>query len=821
MFIIQAFFIFILSYLVYRVFPLLALGDYFLVTGGITSNIYLLIPVLTIICAIFLTVVTLMIRRFRAVFIFALTVCSLIFVQNIFLKADGEINNYILLCVIFALIIAPFLSVLLLHIIKKSDIEREIKGAIAARNIKGDKYKFWYQAAVAVFMGIAAMLLIGCMDSALFFNILAPYKYSEDDGHVAYQVYFFVCWVPMVIGYTLIIILIRKLVTSHSVWVIIATWAVSSSAIFCAFILNNAYNINSFLVPGIYIGEVHFLLYPVLAIFFALGALFAHIHTVILKRMKKAEELLPEETLQKSANAKKVNKTFILTMALVAAGYTTFCFIFASHVNAKDFETKGNILTKYNGSTILLKIPQNIGGNTITAIGDRAFAVEGMDEITDYYYPPDYHKPTTMIIVSEGVTTIGENAFVGTDVYTVKLPKSVKSIGAGAFAASNICKIKLPKNVTKIAEETFLNCTYLRAIKLDKNIVSIGKKSFQGSGIVSITIPEGVTVISEDAFGGCPNLQSVNLPKSIKKIAANAFANCPNLRKINLHQQETYIHPSAFVGSNNVIFSQPKSANSVTTKDLSVINGSIVEYTGLAKNLVIPKDIDGVKIFSMAANLFENNSRLLTVDIQADLDYISNKAFKDCVNLREVTLPESILSIEGWAFSGCKSLEKINIPKNIIVINSGTFNGCEELEYIALPEKIGKIGASAFYNCFKLDLKLPNATKVIGENAFTCCRELTTDIPLSIERIDDGAFLGCDYLAEKVTIGKNAKYIGSEAFKNSGVRQMTFLNNTVEISSNAFGIPEPRNIPVFICKKGSTAANCHTEIRKLSYGYHQ
>jgi len=829
MFIIHEIVIFGLSYLVYTVFPLLALNDYFLVTSGVTSNIYLLITVLTLICAIFLTVVALMVRYCRTLFIFLLSIFALFFVEGIFLKADGEISNYTLLCVMFALIIAPFLSVLLLHIIKKSDIERKIKRAIATKAIRDGKYKFWYQAIVAVLMAVAATLLIGCIDSAFLYHQFAPYKHSEDDGHVVYQVYFFICWVPVVIGYALTIILVRKLIKTRAIWVIIAVWVLSSLAIYSAFAFTNFYsyyNLNSFLIPYIFIAEAGIWVFPALAVFCALGALFAHIHMILLKSAEKeeiriAEKTSAEEVLRKSARDTRARRIFIVVMALVAIGYTLFCFSFASRVNEKDFEIKGNTLTKYNGRTVLLKIPANIGGNAVTAIGDRAFAVEEMDESEGYYYPPDYHEPTTMIIVSEGITTIGENAFAGTDIFTVKLPSSVKNIGAGAFAASNIYKIELPKNITEIADRAFLNCVNLRAITLGENITHIGKKSFQGSGLVSITIPEGVKVISEDAFWDCPNLQSVDLPKSVIKIEAKAFADCPNLRKINLHAQDTDIHPSAFVGSTNVTFSQPKSANSVTTKEFNIINGSIVKYTGTAENLIIPREIDGVKIVAMAANLFENNHRLITVDIQADLDHVGNKAFKDCVNLREVTLPDSVLNIEGWSFSGCKALKKINIPKNITVINSGVFSNCEELEYLVLPEKLEKIGVNAFYNCANLDLKLPKSTKVIDESGFYCCRNITTDIPPNIVSIGHYAFAGCYNLPDNVTIGKNAQYIGEEAFRNCGVRQVTFLNSTVKIDDDAFNVHWDNDLlPVFICKKGSTADKFHKAAKRPAKKYY-
>ncbi len=36
--------------------------------------------------------------------------------------------------------------------------------------------------------------------------------------------------------------------------------------------------------------------------------------------------------------------------------------------------------------------------------------------------------------------------------------------------------------------------------------------------------------------------------------------------------------------------------------------------------------------------------------------------FKDCINLKEIYVPKSVITIGEGAFSGCTNLEKITIP---------------------------------------------------------------------------------------------------------------------------------------------------------------
>ncbi len=52
---------------------------------------------------------------------------------------------------------------------------------------------------------------------------------------------------------------------------------------------------------------------------------------------------------------------------------------------------------------------------------------------------------------------------------------------------------------------------------------------------------------------------------------------------------------------------------------------------------------------------------------------IGDDAFKDCVNLTSVTIPESVISIGYAAFSGCDSLTDVTIPKSVTSIKEKAF----------------------------------------------------------------------------------------------------------------------------------------------------
>lgn len=59
---------------------------------------------------------------------------------------------------------------------------------------------------------------------------------------------------------------------------------------------------------------------------------------------------------------------------------------------------------------------------------------------------------------------------------------------------------------------------------------------------------------------------------------------------------------------------------------------------------------------------------------------VGNEAFKNCSNLKSVTLPEAIASIGSYAFHNCKELKSINIPNSIKSIGVSAFLSCSSLE---------------------------------------------------------------------------------------------------------------------------------------------
>lgn len=90
-----------------------------------------------------------------------------------------------------------------------------------------------------------------------------------------------------------------------------------------------------------------------------------------------------------------------------------------------------------------------------------------------------YTGTDTDVVIPEGVTEIGEKAFYGSNITSIKLPDSLVKIDAYGMAGCNTLKeVVVPKNVTELGKNAFANSYTLGSITLPEGLVSIGNYCF-------------------------------------------------------------------------------------------------------------------------------------------------------------------------------------------------------------------------------------------------------------------------------------------------------------------------------------------------------
>lgn len=153
-----------------------------------------------------------------------------------------------------------------------------------------------------------------------------------------------------------------------------------------------------------------------------------------------------------------------------------------------------------------------------------------------------YNNDVNEIIIKEGVTSIGANAFRNLwKVTNVSIAKTVEFIGEGAFENSEgFYEINIPGSVKIIGDEAF-SSTDLKECTLNKGLVMIGKGAFANTNISKIVIPDGITSIEGKAFN-TTSLKKVVIPKNINVIASEAFL-CVNA---TIYSENVLIGENAF-----------------------------------------------------------------------------------------------------------------------------------------------------------------------------------------------------------------------------------------------------------------------------------
>lgn len=333
--------------------------------------------------------------------------------------------------------------------------------------------------------------------------------------------------------------------------------------------------------------------------------------------------------------------------------------------------------------------------------------ISGTGAMQDYSWENDapWHSVSSTIsavIISEGVTSIGNSAFSGCgNLIHANLPNSLTSIGDYAFdGCSSLSSITIPNSVNNIGEFAFYDCNSLTSVKISNSVKSIRDYTFAGCGnLNSVSLPNSITRIGHCAFSHCNSLVNITMSNSVTSIGQQAFDYCTALTSIAIPSSLSSIETGAFYGCLNlksVIISDLEkwcdidfADNFATPACFSpklVLNGKEIV------DLVIP---NGVKILKPYA--FSGFADITSVSIPTSVTSIGKYAFYWCNSLSSITIPNTVTSIGECAFSACNSLRDVynfaEIPQSI---NNNTFSHNENLHVLASSKTL-----YAMANCWR------------------------------------------------------------------------------------------------------------------------
>lgn len=164
---------------------------------------------------------------------------------------------------------------------------------------------------------------------------------------------------------------------------------------------------------------------------------------------------------------------------------------------------------------------------------------------------------------------------------------------------------------------------------------------------------------------------------------------------------------------------------------------------------------------------------------------IGKEVFRDCTNIKSVSIPNSITSLEMGAFYGCSGLKTINIPNSVTSIGRECFE-CTGLETILIPDGVEGLNEAVFKNCSNLHtINILGEIKYIGVGAFRGCSNLQSIIiPCSVDSIGYAAFRESGL--KTIEVPSSTKVLGGDVFFGCENLESAILPDNIKIGYQSF-----------------------------------
>ncbi|UOY08258.1 leucine-rich repeat protein [Muricauda sp. SCSIO 64092] len=353
------------------------------------------------------------------------------------------------------------------------------------------------------------------------------------------------------------------------------------------------------------------------------------------------------------------------------------------------------------------------GFKSITEVGEigEEFTVNGIT------YQVAEFNPNTVIITDN--TTTGDLTIPESVTKPIEpnegLDFRVAGIGAGAFQNSQLTRVIIPEGVTRIGANAFSGNPNLTKVELKRaDPTMIEESTFANRDQIDVIVGAGgfdnyvpawddfkfKSIKAKVAIGETFTVER-DANTAVIKYEVTAFGPTNTVTVINNEDDDRILleifDPVEYVGHGFKV-----------TK----IGGDAFIGRNLTGALTIPDGVESIGDFAFADN------RLEDIAIPESVTRIGASAFADN-QLTGVTVPENVTDIGNGAFR-YNELTSVAIGRNVTDIGDGAFQG-NLLTSVIIPENVTGIGANAFTDNPDLAtvVSMPFVPPSIEENTFT------------------------------------------------------------------------------------------------------
>ena len=466
--------------------------------------------------------------------------------------------------------------------------------------------------------------------------------------------------------------------------------------------------------------------------------------------------------------------------------------------------------------------------------------IEGLEIIGENVFHENRDIKT--VIIPEGVTEIGSNAFWNTTLESVNLPSTIRKIGSGAFGDNNNLKdVTLNEGLVHIGSYAFNN-VYARTIAIPSTVETIENCAFRtnrrgliivdGEGAKEGWSPEffgyngdgmAPTVIYNDDVNYVLLVIDEDYSSSTTILFEETVASAPSVSfnySVTLsgwYTNKDYTTEATFpfAANSHITYLYAKTARSIWidyvygSSGYSLANGlaplTINEPTisemdddqyveAWYKDSALKQKVEFPYVATESMTLYPKLVSITIVDSGLGYYYYEKEEgkvlykYRSSSSVADLSELTDFVEIGASAFASDTSITKVVLPNSIKVIGNSAFSGCTALKEVVLNEGLERIADKAFNRCYNLtSITLPSTLKSIGGRAFEECNQLKEIvIPEGVTRIENSTFQYC-YQLRSVTLPSTLKYIGSNAFYScNSLAEITLPNGLSNIESYAF-----------------------------------
>lgn len=445
------------------------------------------------------------------------------------------------------------------------------------------------------------------------------------------------------------------------------------------------------------------------------------------------------------------------------------------------------------------EIPATIGDNCpVVEIGSNAFSSK--PSLQKVVIPASVKKigsnafsnckSLTSVTINEGTDTIAQNAFFNCcALKEITLPKTVKYVGHGCFQNDYLLeKVNIPEGVDSLGHSIFMRCYNLKQVSLPstlkaiqiqafcytyalehldipKGVNAIGYLSLAYTGLRSIAIPDSAKRFGDFACAENMYLKKATLPEGLNQIPDYFFNSCKNLEECNF--------PSSLKVIGRQAFDETALKEAILPDGLTTLRVNAFLNCRQLKKARVPGTVS-----TWESTTFSGDWSLTDVELCEGLTEVAYGAFLDCNHLARITIPSTVKKLAYSSFN-CAGLEEITLPEGLITVD-GYAVSRNKFKSITFPASVINVGNNILANSPNLEtVKVGAGWKIIPTSCFLNCPKLTTiEIPEGVTETGNNAFRQCPSL-EKLTLPSSITKCGNYMFyQSTNLKELTVLATT-------------------------------------------